>query len=225
MPEVNRECLGLLGICGFGGMSLKAASMDTRVKALATSVLYDMSRSISRGVGDQKDLYTAQDRRLVKDYLAKQRWADVDSGTRAVGMHELPIENGKVVEGITRILPENKPDDFPAMWAGFFDYYRTNRGYHPRSINSNTAWLATMPLSFFTMPMDAFVQEISAPVLIVAGEKAHSRYMSEDAFAKLTGTKNKELVIVPGATHTDLYDNVAGKIPFDKFEKFFKANL
>ncbi|PJG82483.1 CocE/NonD family hydrolase [Caviibacterium pharyngocola] len=225
LPEVDRERLGLFGICGFGGMSLNAASMDTRVKALATSVLYDMSRSISKGVGDQQDLYTAADRRLVKDYLAKQRWADVDSGTRAVAMHELPIINGQVVEGLTQILPENKPDDFPEMWAGFFDYYRTKRGYHPRGINSNTAWLATMPLSFFTMPMDAFTYEISVPVLIVAGEKAHSRYMSEDAFAKLTGTQNKELVIVPNATHTDLYDNVANKIPFDKFEQFFKANL
>lgn len=225
LPEVDRERLGLLGICGFGGMSINAAAMDSRVKALATSVLYDMSRSIGKGVGNQQDLYSAKDRQLVKAYLANQRWADVDTGKRAVGMHELPIINGKVEGSGTRILPETKPVDFPDMWAGFFDYYRTERGYHPRGINSNTAWLATMPLSFITMPMDAFVHEISAPVLIVAGEKAHSRYMSEDIFAKLTGTQTKELVIVPNATHTDLYDNVAGKIPYDKFEQFFKANL
>lgn len=223
-PEIDRNRLGMLGICGFGGMSLNAASMDTRVKALATSVLYDMSRSISFGVGDQKDGYSASDRRLVKEYLAQQRWKDADSGKRAVGAHELPVENGRVVDGITRILPETLPENPHPVLAQFFDFYRTKRGFHKNSLNSAGAWLATMPLSFFTMPMDAFVHEITSPVLIVAGEKAHSRYMSEDAFKKLKGN-NKELLIVPDATHVDLYDNQAGKIPFDKFEAFFKAHL
>lgn len=225
LPDVDRNRLGMLGICGFGGMSLNAASMDTRVKALATSVLYDMSRSIGMGVGDQKDAYTPADRRRVKEYLAGRRWADVDSGKRAVGAHELPVENGKVATGITRILPERLPADPNPVLAEFFDFYRTQRGFHKNSLNSTSAWLATMPLSFFTMPMDAFSHEITAPVLVVAGEKAHSRYMSEDVYAKLKGSAKKELLLVPDATHVDLYDNQAGKIPFDRFAAFFRENL
>ncbi|WP_416189312.1 alpha/beta hydrolase [Neisseria sp. CCUG17229] len=221
---VDREKIGILGVCGFGGQAVNAAAMDTRVKAVATSVLYDMSRSIGWGVGDQKDGYSQADRRKVKEYLNNLRWADAESGTRAVGFHEVPLDAQGNIVGGNRILPETLPDNAHPVLAQFFDFYRTKRGYHPRGLNSNSAWLATMPLSYVNIPMMSYANEITAPTLIVAGEKAHSRYMSETVFNNV-GSKNKELYLVPGASHVDLYDNQAGKIPFDKFEQFFKTNL
>lgn len=222
--EVDRNRIGLLGICGWGGMALNDAAMDTRVKAVATSVMYDMSRAMSHGVGDGKDRYSTADRRAVLQYLNEQRWKDAESGTFARGGHDINVDsNGKVSAG-ERILPETLPADPHPVLKEFFDYYRMPRGFHERSVNSTGAWTATMPLSFMNMPLLSYASEITIPTLIVTGEKAHSRYFAEDAY-KAVGSKEKELVIVPGANHVDLYDNAAGKIPFAKFEQFFKANL
>lgn len=222
--EVDRERIGLLGICGWGGMALNDAAMDTRVKAVATSVMYDMSRAMGHGVGDGKDRYTRSDRRAVLKYLNAQRWKDAENGNFAPGGHDLYVdENGKVSTS-ARILPETLPANPNPVLKEFFDYYRMPRGFNARSVNSNGAWNATMPLSFMNMPLLSYANEVTIPTLIVTGEKAHSRYFAESAF-KAVGSKEKELVIVPGANHVDLYDNVAGKIPFAKFEQFFKSNL
>ncbi|EPF0131853.1 alpha/beta hydrolase [Enterobacter hormaechei] len=222
--EVDRNRIGILGICGWGGMALNAASMDTRVKAVATSVMYDMSRAMGHGVGDGKDRYSAADRRAVLQYLNAQRWKDAESGTFAHGGHDIYVdENGKVTAA-GRILPEALPADPHPVLKEFYDYYRMPRGFHARSVNSTGAWTATMPLSCMNMPLLSYAGEITIPTLIVTGENAHSRYFAEDAF-KAVGSKQKELVIVPGANHVDLYDNVAGKIPFAQFGQFFKTSL
>lgn len=222
--EVDRNRIGLLGICGWGGMALNDAAMDTRVKAVATSVMYDMSRAMGHGVGDGKDRYSAADRRAVLQYLNEQRWKDAESGTFAYGGHDINVDsNGKVSAG-ERILPETLPADPHPVLKEFFDYYRMPRGFHARSVNSTGAWTSTTPLSFMNMPLLSYASEITIPTLIVTGENAHSRYFAEDAY-KAVGSKEKELVIVPGAIHVDLYDNAAGKIPFGKFEQFFKNNL
>ena len=222
--EVDRNRIGLLGICGWGGMALNDAAMDTRVKAVATSVMYDMSRAMGHGVGDGKDRYSTADRRAVLQYLNEQRWKDAQSGTLAHGTHDINVDsNGKASAG-ERILPETLPADPHPVLKEFFDYYRMPRGFHARSVNSTGAWTATMPLSFMNMPLLSYASEITIPTLIVTGEKAHSRYFAEDAY-KAVGSKDKELVVVPGANHVDLYDNVAGKIPFAKFEQFFQTNL
>lgn len=222
--EVDRNRIGLLGICGWGGMALNDAAMDTRVKAVATSVMYDMSRAMGHGVGDGKDRYSTADRRAVLQYLNEQRWKDAESGTFAHGAHDINVDRNGKVSASQRILPETLPADPHPVLKEFFDYYRMPRGFHARSVNSKGAWTATMPLSFMNMPLLSYASEITIPTLIVTGEKAHSRYFAEDAY-KAVGSKDKELVIVPGANHVDLYDNVAGKIPFAKFEQFFKANL
>ncbi|CAI0797392.1 Uncharacterized conserved protein [Serratia quinivorans] len=222
--EVDRNRIGLLGICGWGGMALNDAAMDTRVKAVATSVMYDMSRAMGHGVGDGKDRYSTADRRAVLQYLNEQRWKDAENGTFAQGGHDISVDsNGKVSAG-ERILPETLPADPHPVLKEFFDYYRMPRGFHERSVNSTGAWTATMPLSFMNMPLLSYASEITIPTLIVTGENAHSRYFAEDAY-KAVGSKQKELVIVPGANHVDLYDNVAGKIPFTKFDEFFKTSL
>ncbi len=222
--EVDRNRIGLLGICGWGGMALNDAAMDTRVKAVATSVMYDMSRAMGHGVGDGKDRYSTADRRAVLQYLNEQRWKDAESGTFAQGGHDINVDsNGKVSAG-ERILPETLPANPHPVLKEFFDYYRMPRGFHERSVNSTSAWTATMPLSFMNMPLLSYASEITIPTLIVTGENAHSRYFAEDAY-KAVGSKQKELVIVPGANHVDLYDNVAGKIPFTKFDEFFKTSL
>ncbi|WJD48965.1 MULTISPECIES: alpha/beta hydrolase [unclassified Enterobacter] len=222
--EVDRNRIGLLGICGWGGMALSDAAMDTRVKAVATSVMYDMSRAMGHGVGEGKDRYSTADRRAVLQYLNEQRWKDAESGTAAPGGHDIYVdENGKA-SAAGRILPEALPADPHPVLKEFYDYYRMPRGFHSRSVNSTGAWNATMPLSFMNLPLLSYAGEITIPALIVTGEKAHSRYFAEDAF-NAVGSKAKELVIVPGANHVDLYDNAAGKIPFAKFEQFFKTNL
>ncbi|HHQ4694909.1 TPA: alpha/beta hydrolase [Aeromonas veronii] len=222
--EVDRNRIGLLGVCGWGGMALNAAAGDTRIKAVATSVMYDMSRAMGHGVGDGKDRYSTADRRAVLAYLNEQRWKDAESGTYAHSNHDLYVDDKGNVTAAARTLPEVMPENPHPVLKEFFDYYRAPRGFHARSVNSNGAWTTTMPLSFMNMPMLSYASEISIPTLIVTGEQAHSRYFAEDAF-KAVGSKQKVLVVVPGANHVDLYDNQAGKIPFAKFEQFFKTNL
>lgn len=208
--EVDRNRIGILGICGWGGMALNAASMDTRVKAVATSVMYDMSRAMGHGVGDGRDRYSAADRRAVLQYLNAQRWKDAESGTFAHGGHDIYVdENGKVTAA-GRILPEALPADPHPVLKEFYDYYRMPRGFHARSVNSTGAWTATMPLSFMNMPLLSYAGEITIPTLIVTGENAHSRYFAEDAF-KAVGSKQKKLVIVPGANHVDSTITSLGK--------------
>ncbi|MNQ58821.1 Alpha/beta hydrolase family protein [compost metagenome] len=222
--EVDRNRIGLLGICGWGGMALNAAAADTRVKAVATSVMYDMSRAMGHGVGDGKDRYTTADRRAILKHLNEQRWQDAESGSFAHSNHDLYVDQKGNVTAANRTLPEALPDNPHPVLKEFFDYYRVPRGFHARSVNSNGAWTTTMPLSFMNMPLLSYASEINIPALIVTGENAHSRYFAEDAF-KAVGSQQKELVVVPGANHVDLYDNEAGKIPFGRFEQFFKTNL
>ena len=220
LENVNRERIGAIGICGLSGMALTAASGDSRIKAVATTSMYDMSRSMSRS---HKDGYTREQRHQVVDYLSQQRWADAESGTYALGYHEVPFdEDGRIVKG-QRVLPERLPAGADPVLAAFFDYYRTPRGYHARSINSASAWTATTPMSFFEFPMAANIDMIAPrPIMLVHGANAHSRYYSEDVHKAASGPK--ELVIVPDADHVDLYDNLR-KIPFDRLEAFFKQSL
>jgi fermentation-respiration switch protein FrsA (DUF1100 family) len=220
LPNVDRERIGAIGICGLSGMALTAASGDSRIKAVATASMYDMSRSMSRS---HKDSYTPEQRRQVVDHLSRQRWADAQKGTRALGYHEVPFDaNGRILKG-TRVLPERLPPNADPVLAAFFSYYRTPRGYHARSINSTSAWTATTPMSFFQFPMAENIDMIAPrPIMLVHGANAHSRYYSEDAYKAAPGPK--ELLIVPDADHVDLYDNLK-KIPFDRFEAFFKQHL
>ncbi len=220
LPSVDRDQIGIMAICGLSGMALTAATSDTRIKAVATASMYDMSRSMSRGY---KNSYTREQRQAVIDYLSQQRWNDAENGDYALGLHEVPFdENGNLVKG-NRVLPETLPNDPDPVLAAFFDYYRTPRGFHPRAINSTTAWTATTPMSFFSFPMAANLDMISPrPIMLVAGENAHSRYYSEDIYKE--ASEPKELVIVPDADHVDLYDKV-NIIPFDQLETFFRENL
>lgn len=206
LSNVDAKKIGILGICGWGGMALNAAAMDTRIKATATSTMYDMSRVMANGYNDS---VSVEDRYKIRQTLNAIRTQDVQKGE---------------VSRSTNTLPEKLTGNEPPFIKEYFDYYKTARGFHPRSVNSNGAWTATTPLSFMNMPLLSYASEIKSPVLLVHGENAHSRYFSEDAFKKLTGD-NKELVIVPNANHVDLYDNQANKIPYDKFEQFFKMNL
>ena len=205
LDSVDANRIGIIGICGFGGMGLNAAAMDTRIKATVASTMYDMSRVNANGYFDAMN---ADARHEARKQLNEQRTRDAQSGSIA------PSQAG---------LPASLKGDEPQFVKDYFDYYKTTRGFHPRSINSNGAWNATSSLSFMTMPILAYAGEIRNAVLLIHGEKAHSRYFSEDAFKKLTGD-NKELFIVPGASHTDLYDRM-DIIPFDKMESFFEANL
>ncbi len=220
LPSVDRNRIGVLGICGLSGMALTAATSDSRIKAVATASMYDMSRSMSRGY---KDGYTLEQRKKVIDYLSQQRWTDAENGNYALGLHEVPFdESGNIVKG-KRVLPETLPKEADPVLASFFDYYRTPRGFHPRSINSSTAWTATTPMTFFSFPMAANIAMISPrPIMLIAGANAHSRYYSEDVYKM--ASEPKELVIVPNADHVDLYDKT-DKIPFDKIQKFFNENL
>jgi uncharacterized protein len=219
-PNVDRDRIGAIGICGFSGMALTAATSDLRIKAVATASMYDMSRSMSRS---HKDGYTMEQRHKVIDYISQQRWIDAESGKYALGYHEVPFdEKGNILKG-QRVLPDSLPADPDPVLVAFFNYYRTPRGFHPRGINSTTAWTATTPMSFFSFPMYANIEMISPrPVLLVAGENAHSRYYSEDVYKEASDPK--ELVIVPNADHVDLYDQM-DKIPFDKLTSFFKQHL
>jgi fermentation-respiration switch protein FrsA (DUF1100 family) len=217
---VDRNRIGALGICGYSGMSLTAATSDSRIKAVATASMYDMSRSISRG---HRDSYTKEQRHKIIDYISQQRWADAEKGNYAVGFHEVPFDDkGNIVKG-NRVLPETLPEKADPVTTAFFNYYRTKRGFHPRSVNSAAAWTATTPMSFFSFPMYAHIEMISPrPILLVAGENAHSRYYSEDVYKM--AAEPKQLLIVPGADHVDLYDQT-DKIPFDKLAEFFTKHL
>ena len=204
LPEVNPEKIGIIGICGFGGFGLNAAAMDTRIKATVTSTMYDMSRVNANGYFDAMN---KEDRYALRQKLNAQRTQDAKAGTFAVAVG----------------LPDKLTGDEPQFVQDYYGYYKTPRGYHKRSINSTGGWNMTSSLSFMNMPLLSYSDEIKSAVLMLHGEKAHSRYFSEDAFKKLQG-KNKELMIIPGANHVDLYDNLE-KIPFDKITKFFKDNL
>jgi fermentation-respiration switch protein FrsA (DUF1100 family) len=220
LPYVDRNRIGIMAVCGLSGMALTAASSDSRIKAVCTASMYDMARSISKGY---KDFYTKEQRHKLIDYLSQQRWIDAEKGSYALGYHEIFFDDkGNVVKG-TQLLPDTLPPNPNPIMADFYSYYKTKRGYHPRSINSNSAWTATTPMPFFSFPMMANIEMISPrPIMLIAGEIAHSRYYSEDVYKM--ASEPKELVIVPGATHCDLYDK-KDMIPFDKIEKFFKDNL
>lgn len=223
LPFVNQNQIGAIGVCGFGGMALSAAAMDTRIKAVATSVMYDMSRAMGHGIGDGKDRYDIGQRKAVLNYLNKKRWVDFKNGTFDTENHDLYVlENGDIyVEKL--ILPETLPENPNPVLKEFFDYYKTNIGYHKNSLNSTGAWNTTMPLSFMNFPLLTYINEISPrPILIIAGENAHSLYFSKDAYN--AAAEPKELMIIPNTNHVDLYFDL-NKIPFDKLESFFKNNF
>lgn len=203
--NVDREKVGIIGICGFGGFALNATAVDKRVKAVATTSMYDMSRVNTKGYFDAT---TPEQRTQMLEQMSEQRWVDAENGTTALSGAGLPNEiNG----------------DEPEFVQGYFDYYKTDRGFHPRSINSNSSWTVTTPISLMNMPIMSYIKEISPrPILIIAGENAHSKYFSEDAYE--AASEPKELMIIPGKVHTDLYDQL-DVIPFDKLEKFFSENL
>lgn len=216
---VDRELIGAMGICGLSGMALTAASSDTRIKAVATASMYDMSRSISRGY---QDSYTDEQRRQIMDFLSRQRWEDAENGSYATGPHELAFKEDGELDINPGGFPEELPEDADSVTSAFFNYY-VKRAYHPNSVNSATAWTQTTPISFFNFPLMDNIQAISPrPIMLVAGENAHSRYYSEDVYE--AAAEPKELVIVPDADHVDLYDNMS-KIPFDQLAEFFNTNL
>ena len=203
-PNVDPEKIGILGICGFGGFALNAAAIDTRIKATVASTMYDMTRVSARGYNDSVD---ENARYELKQKLNEQRTKDFKKGTYAKA------------DG----LPEKLTGSEPQFVKDYFGYYKTPRGFHARSINSNGKWNTTSSLALINMPILAYSNEIRTPVLMIHGEKAHSRYFSEDAFKKLKGD-NKELLIIKDANHVDLYDNLE-KIPFKKIIDFFRNNL
>ena len=203
--NVDPECIGIIGICGWGGMAINAAAIDTRIKATAAMTMYDMTRVNANGYFDSEN--TADARYAKKQTMNTQRTADYKNGTYALA--------GGVVDPL--------PEDAPQFVKDYYGYYKTQRGYHPRSLNSNGGWNVTSSLSFMNMPILQYAGEIRSAVLLVHGEKAHSRYFSEGAYEKLTGD-NKELMIIPGANHVDLYDNLAA-IPFEKLRSFFEEYL
>lgn len=219
LDYVDRERIGAVGICGLSGMAITAAGTDTRIKAVATLSMYDMSRDMSRG---HMDYYTEEQRMKIKQYLSQQRWRDAESGTYALGNHEIGFDEAGNLLAAAMEVPEELPEGADPAFAAFFQYY-AKRARHPRAVNFVTSWTATMPVSFWNFPLMTNIKEVSPrPILLVAGENAHSRYYSEDAYAAVQ--EPKELVIVPGADHVDLYDNF-DKIPFDKLESFFKNHL
>lgn len=203
--DVDADRIGILGICGWGGMALNAAAIDTRIKATVASTMYDMSRVNAKGYFDAED--SAQARHEKRKALNAQRTEDYKNGSYALA--------GGVVDPL--------PEDAPFFVKDYYDYYKTGRGYHKRSLNSNGGWNVTSPLSFLNMPILQYADEIESAVLLIHGEKAHSCYFSKDTYAKLKGD-NKELMILPGAVHTDLYDRT-DVIPFDKITDFFQKNL
>ena len=210
--NVDPERIGVIGICGWGGMALNAAALDTRIKATVASTMYDMTRVNAKGYFDAED--SADARYEKKRALNAQRTADYRSGAYALA--------GGVVDPL--------PDDAPFFVKDYYDYYKTPRGYHPRSLNSNNGWNVIGCMSFLNQPILQYVNEIRSAVLVMHGEKAHSCYFSRDAYAAMVKdnpyTDNKELLIIPDAVHTDLYDG-GGKdtIPFDKLETFFNEHL
>lgn len=207
---IDEARIGILGICGWGGMALNATAMDTRIKATVTSTMYDMTRVTACGYFDAAD--TPQARYEAKQAFNAQRTADYKAGTYA--------RAGGVVDPL--------PEDAPFFVKDYYDYYKTQRGYAPRSLNSNDGWNVTSSLSFLNMPILQYSHEIRSAVLMIHGEKAHSCYFSRDAYANMVkdnpDTHNKELLIIPGAVHTDLYDRT-DIIPFHKIQQFFQTYL
>ncbi len=208
--NVDPERIGIIGICGWGGLALNTAALDTRIKATVASTMYDMSRINANGYFDAQD--SEEDRHNSRVALNSQRTEDYKKGTY------------KRAGGVVDPLPE----DAPFFVKDYYDYYKTKRGYHKRSLNSNDGWNVTGTMSFMNMPILKYTNEIRNAVLIIHGEKAHSCYMSKDAYKNMTEnskyTDNKELMIIPNAVHTDLYDR-KDIIPFDKIEEFFKTYL
>ena len=201
--SVDRERIGILGICGWGGMALNAVAVDKRVKAVAVSTMYDMSRVMSRGYNDKT---TLEERTKTLEQLSRQRWEDATTGAPEYGPPMNTLKGGEA-----------------QFLVDYHDYYKTPRGFHPRAVNSNASWTVTNPLSFMNMPLLTYIKEIAPrPILFIHGEKAHSRYFSETAYAAAAGPK--ELMIIPGANHTDLYDKV-DVIPFEKLATFFRQHL
>ena len=203
--DVDPERIGILGICGWGGMAVNAAAIDTRIKATVACTMYDMSRVTANGYFDAAN--NADARQSLRQQLNAQRTKDYAEGTYALA--------GGVVDTL--------PADAPQFVKDYHAYYKTPRGYHPRSLNSNGGWNVTFSLSFLNMPLLSYASEIRSAVMLIHGEKAHSRYFSEDVYKQLKGD-NKELLIVAGANHTDLYDNLE-KIPFDRIAHFFRSHL
>ncbi|MBR3098938.1 MAG: alpha/beta hydrolase [Clostridia bacterium] len=203
--KADPERIGIIGICGWGGMALQTASIDTRIKATVTSTMYDMSRVAGNGYFDSADSKEA--RQAARKEINARRTEDFRSGSYA--------RAGGVVDPL--------PDDAPFFVKDYYDYYKTQRGYHPRSLNSNEGWAASTGTSLMNTRLFTYAGEIDSAILMIHGEKAHSCYMSRDAFKLLKGG-NKELVIIPGAVHTDLYDR-KDIIPFDKIREFMEAYL
>lgn len=208
--NVDPEKIGIIGICGWGGMAINAAAIDTRIKATAAMTMYDMTRCTANGYFDSED--SEQARYEKRKAMNEQRIVDYKNGSYALG--------GGVVDPL--------PDDAPFFVKDYYDYYKTERGYHERSLNSNGGWNITSSLSFLNMPILHYANEIRSAVLLVHGEKAHSCYFSRDAFANMIKDSkyadNKELLIIPEAVHTDLYDKT-DIIPFDRLDDFFMKNL
>lgn len=200
---VDRKRIGIVGICGWGGMALNATAVDKRVKAVVTSTMYDMTRVMSKGYNDS---VTLAQRTQTLEQLSQQRWLDAEMGTPAYGPEMNQLKGGE-----------------PQFVVDYHSFYKTPRGFHPRSINSNGSWSVTNPLSFMNMPILTYIAEISPrPILFLHGEKAHSRYFSETAYA--AAAQPKELLLIPDSNHVDLYDRL-DKIPFDKISEFFEKNL
>lgn len=201
--NVDRERIGMIGICGWGGMALNAAASDKRIKAVVASTMYDMTRVMSKGYNDS---VTLEQRTQALAQLSKQRWEDVKNGTPAYQAPYNVLKGGE-----------------PQFMLDYHEYYMTPRGYHPRAVNSGNAWSQTTPLSFMNMPILTYIKEISPrPTLFIHGEKAHSLYMAKTAYEN--AAEPKELMIIPGASHIDLYDQM-DVIPFDKLTNFFKQHL
>ncbi len=214
--NVDAERIGIIGVCGWGGMAINAAALDPRIKATVASTMYDMSKVNVEGYFGSEN--TPEQRMEKRKAIAAQRTEDFRTGSYK--------RAGGVIDPL--------PDDAPWFVKDYYDYYKTPRGYHKRSGNSNDGWNVTGCQSFLNQPLLCYAHEIATPVLLIHGEKAHSRYFSEYAFEKMTGKKcdgksmkdgNKEIMIIPDAVHTDLYDDKNNKIPYDKIEMFFKENL
>lgn len=211
-PEVDAQRIGILGICGWGGLSINAACIDTRIKATVAVTMYDMARVNAKGYFDSQD--SEEERFEKRTALNAQRTKDYAAGEYVLG--------GGVVDPL--------PDDAPFFVKDYYDYYKTGRGYHPRSLNSNGGWNVTGCMSFLNQPINTYSSEIRSAVLIIHGEKAHSCYFSKDTYAAMVKDSkyaaNKELMIIPDAVHTDLYDGGKNKvIPFDRIQGFFSENL
>lgn len=204
-PDVDPERIGIIGICGWGGMAINAAAIDTRIKATVASTMYDMSRVNAKGYFDSED--SEEQRYQKKKFMNEQRTEDYKKGSYTLA------------GGVVDPLPENAPQ----FLKDYYDYYKTERGYHIRSLNSNNGWNITSSLSFINMPILQYCDEIRSAVLLIHGEEAHSCYFSKDVFKKLKGD-NKELLVIPGANHVDLYDQKE-IIPFDKMKSFFDEYL